>query len=240
MTCSAASRLGAVLAASTAVLAGCHTVETTQAGVVGVERRQTMTVILTQQDVQQMSARQYTRMIDRAQQLAVLNRDTQQSLRVRTVADRLIAETPAFREDAIGWKWEVNVVTTTQVNAWSMLGGKIIVHSGLLELDLTDDELAAVLGHEIAHSLREHAREVLQSDQAEMEADIIGVELAARAGYDPRAARTVWHKLAAPTKARPSGWLSSHPSNEVRLRELDKAISSVLPLRETERITSSR
>jgi len=239
MNCRAASRLGAVLTASI-VLTGCRTVETTQAGVVGVDRKQTMTVILTQQDVQETAARHYTRMIARAQRLAILNRDPQQVQRVRTIADRLIAETPAFREDAIGWTWEVNVLAITQPNAWSMLGGKIIVHAGLLDLGLTDDELAAVLGHEIAHSLREHAREMLQSSQHEVEADIIGVELAARAGYDPRAAMTFWQKLATPGKARPGGWLSTHPSDEIRFRELDKAISNVLPLRETGRITSSR
>lgn len=233
-------RLGTALAALAFALTGCRTVETTQAGIVGVYRKQTMTVILTQQDVQAASARRYTGTIARAQRLAVLNRDPQQVLRVRTVAARLIAETPAFREDAIDWNWEVNVVATMQVNAWSMLGGKIIVYSGLLDLDLTDDELAAVLGHEIAHVIREHAREMPSSSQQEVEADIIGVELAARAGYDPRAAISVRHKLDAATEPRSRGWLSSHPDNDVRLRELDVAIENVLPLRGTAPITSQR
>jgi predicted Zn-dependent protease len=225
----------------TLALAGCQTVETTQAGVVGIDRKQTMTVFLTRQDADQISARKYVRMMARAQQMGLLNRDPQQVKRVRTVADRLVAETPAFREGATGWQWEVNVVTTAQVNAWSALGGKIILSSGILELDLTDDELAAMLGHEIAHSLREHAREVLlSSQQAEVEADIIGVELAARAGYDPRAVKTFWHKLAAATDTHSTGWLSTHPSNNVRLRELDQAIRSVMPVYEKGRMTSSQ
>lgn len=241
MGCDAARCLGSVFAALALALAGCQTVETTQAGVVGIDRKQTMTVFLTRQDADQISARKYVRMMARAQQMGLLNRDPQQVQRVRTVADRLVAETPAFREGATGWQWEVNVVTTTQVNAWSALGGKIILSSGMLELDLTDDELAAMLGHEIAHSLREHAREVLlSSQQAEVEADIIGVELAARAGYDPRAVKTFWHKLTAATDTHSTGWLSTHPSNNVRLRELDQAIRNVMPVYEKGRMTSSQ
>jgi predicted Zn-dependent protease len=239
MDCSPASRIASVVTAWALALAGCHTVETTQAGAVGIDRGQTMTVFLKRQDAEHKAAREYARMVASAQQDGLVNREPQQVHRVRTVAGRLMAQTPAFREDAVNWQWEANVVTTAQVNAWCMLGGKIIVFSGLLDLGLTDDELAAVLGHEIAHSLREHLREVFgNSQQFEMEADLIGVELAARAGYDPRAAMTLWYKLSAVTTARPSGWLSTHPSNDVRLRELDQAISRVMPIYETGRTTS--
>lgn len=239
MDCRGASRIASVVTAWALALAGCHTVETTQAGAVGIDREQTMTVFLKRRDVEQTAAREYARMVASAQQAGILNRDPQQVQRVRTVAGRLMTQTPAFREGAASWQWEANVVTTAQINAWCMLGGKIVVYTGLLDLGLTDDELAAVLGHEIAHSLREHLREVFGNrQQFELEADLIGVELAARAGYDPRAAMTLWYKLSAVVTARPSGWLDTHPSNDVRLRELDQAISRVITLYERRSATS--
>src|SRR5690606_40767631 len=83
-----------------------------------------------------------------------------QFARVRKIADRLIAQSPVFRPDARSWKWEVNVLSSSEVNAWCMPGGKIAVYTGLIDkVKPTDDELAAVIGHEISHALREHARE---------------------------------------------------------------------------------
>ncbi|CAN0512527.1 unnamed protein product, partial [Phaeothamnion confervicola] len=163
-----------------------------------------------------------------------LDRDPGQAARVRAVAARLIPQTAAFRADAPGWQWEVHVISSNEVNAWCMPGGKIAVYTGILDgLRLTDDELAAVMGHEISHALREHGRErasqamaqgllinvvgaaaglsgttqdlskfvldltfnLPNSRQDETEADRIGVELAARAGYDPRAAISLWQKM---------------------------------------------
>src|SRR3989475_8731560 len=164
-----------------------------------------------------------------------VNRDAQQGERVRAIATRIIPQTGVFRKDAPGWKWEVNVLTSPEINAWCMPGGKIALYTGILEkLDSTDDEIAAAIGHEISHALREHGRErasqqlatgggasavgaVLGIGQSgadlaglvgqvtfllpysrihETEADRMGVELAARAGYDPRAAITLWQKMA--------------------------------------------
>jgi predicted Zn-dependent protease len=156
-----------------------------------------------------------------------------------------------------------------------MPGGKIAFYSGIItKLGLTDDEIAAIMGHEIAHALREHAREraseqattglvigvgsaLLGGGQAgtnltqmayhavfglkhsrlhETEADRIGVELAARAGYDPRAAITLWEKMgkASGGKGGPE-FLSTHPTAETRMADLRDYSTRVMPLYERTR-----
>ncbi|MDP9109894.1 MAG: M48 family metallopeptidase [Pseudomonadota bacterium] len=247
--------------------AGCETVQTTQGGVVGVQREQRMMV--SSAEMNQSAQAQYTQLIDGERQKGALNRNPAQTARVRTIAQRLVAQTPVFRADARNWNWEVNVITSSEVNAWCMPGGKIAVYSGLIEqLQITDDELAAVMGHEMAHALREHARE-RASEQAvaglgisvlsaalgagdlgqrgmqyaymgllglpnsrahETEADRIGVELAARAGYNPRAAITLWQKMEQVGGAEPPKFLSTHPAREDRLRDLTDYAQRVEPL----------
>ena len=166
----------------------------------------------------------------------MLNTDKAQLARVTTIAKRIVAATPAFRTDAAAWNWQFNVQKTKELNAYCMPGGRIMVYSGLIDqLDLSDAELATVLGHEIAHALREHTRERVSrayaqqlvlsgaaavtgvseatanianmvaevtfqlpfSRDQESEADDIGLELMARAGYDPHAALTLWNKMSA-------------------------------------------
>ena len=199
--------------------------------------------------------------------------------RVRTISQRLIAQTGVFRPDASSWKWEVHVLTSDEVNAWCMPGGKIAVYTGLInKIKPTDDELAAVLGHEISHALREHARERVSQQMAtslglqvlsiatgssaasdlggklsdvmftlpnsrthETEADRMGVELAARAGFDPRAAVTLWQKMGAADNGNaPPEILSTHPSAASRITDLQAAAQQVLPLYEQSRGRASR
>jgi predicted Zn-dependent protease len=199
----------------------------------------------------------------------LLNRNAAQVARVRVIALRLAAASGAFRPDAPGWAWESNVITSKEINAWCMPGGKMAVYSGLIErLNVTDDELAAVMGHEIAHALREHGRERASQAMAqgmalsvlgivtgasdagvqlaqvitdvtinlpnsrahEIEADRIGVELAARAGYDPRAAVTLWQKMAKAAGGGPPQFLSTHPSPDNRIRDLQVYAERVMPL----------
>jgi predicted Zn-dependent protease len=256
------------------VLPACQTVQTTEAGAVGVDRKQTMTSLVSSQEVEKQAAQQYAQVLAQAKKKDLLNQNPQQVQRVRAVAARLIPQVTVFRSDAVKWAWEVNVLTSKDINAWCMPGGKIAVYTGLIErLKLSDDELAAVMGHEIAHALREHARERMgrqmatetatavgaialeiftgvrldpqlagtftqamfvlpNSRENEQEADFIGVELAARGGYDPRAALTLWQKMAQASGGGSPEWLSTHPSSETRLRDLQGYVQKVLPLYE--------
>ena len=258
--------------AALAFLAGCQTVQTTQSGIVGVERKQTMLVSSAEMD--QSAARAYQKVTSEAGKKGQLNRDAAQTERVRRIAQRLIPRTSAFRGDAPAWKWEVNVIASKEVNAWCMPGGKIAVYTGLIEkLNATDDELAAVMGHEIAHALREHGRERASQAQAqgvligvvgviaglpqgtldltqlvvdltfnlpnsrehEMEADRIGVELAARAGYDPRGAISLWEKMGKVGGGQPPEFLSTHPTHATRIADLRVYAEKVMPLYEAAR-----
>ena len=249
------------------LVTGCQTVQTTHGGVVGVDREQRMMVSAS--EMASASAQSYQKILQEARQKNALNRDPAQVERVRGVARRLIPATGVFRPDAPSWKWEVNVLSSNELNAWCMAGGKMAIYTGLIErLGLTDDEIAAVMGHEIAHALREHAREQVSKSMAtgigvsvagallgfgqagqslmsqvakvtfelpnsrehETEADRMGVELAARAGYDPRAAVTLWNKMAGQSAGAPPQWLSTHPSHATRQKDLAEYAARVMPL----------
>ncbi len=253
------------------VVTGCQTVQTTRGGEVGVDRAQRMSILTpSSAQVDATARQQYAQVVGQANQKGVLNPNARQTERVRAIAQRLIPHTAVFRDDAPRWNWEVNVLQSDQVNAWCMPGGKIAVYTGLIDkLKITDDELAAVMGHEIAHALREHARERMGRAQAaglgviaaeiltgvrlgdagntlaqamfvlpnsrenEQEADRIGVELAARAGYDPRAAVTLWQKMGQASGGNaPPQWLSTHPSHDTRIRDLQDYSQRVMPLYE--------
>jgi predicted Zn-dependent protease len=266
------SRVSAALAASLALLGGCETVQTTAPGVVGVEREQKM--LVSTEQVDQGAAQAYGQELAKARKKGVLNENAQQVARVRGIAQRLIPQVRVFREDAVQWDWEINVQTSKDLNAYCMPGGKIMVYTGLIEqLDLTDAELAAVIGHEIAHALREHSRERISrayaqqlvlagaavaagvgggtldlanqvatvtfqlphSREQEAEADRMGLELMARAGYDPKAAVSVWQKMGKAGSGGPPEFLSTHPSGESRIEDLEASIPRVMPLYEAAR-----
>lgn len=258
-----------MMAAAVFVLTACETVQTTQSGVVGVDREQKMAVSASA--INQAANEQYAQVIAKERQKGTLNRNQAQVERVRAIANRIIPQTTHFRPDARAWNWEVNVLTSPEVNAWCMPGGKMAVYTGLIEkLRITDDELAAVMGHEIAHALREHAREraseqmvagslisvgsallglgdigqkgaefaymgllgLPNSRRHEVEADRVGIELAARAGYDPRAAVSLWQKMGQAGGAEPLKFLSTHPAREDRLSDLSVYAERVMPLYE--------
>jgi predicted Zn-dependent protease len=261
-----------LLTATILTLVACETVQTTQSGVVGVDRQQRMAV--SSQEIEQAATKQYAELMAEERKKGNLNRNPAQVERVRAIANRLIPQVTVFRPDALKWNWEVNVLSSPEINAWAMPGGKMAVYTGLIEkLNLTDDELAAVMGHEISHALREHAREraseqmvagglisvgsalfglgdlgqkgaefaymgllgLPNSRRHETEADRIGVELAARGGYDPRAAITLWEKMAKAGGGEPMKFLSTHPSREDRMSDLANYSQRVMPLYEQAR-----
>lgn len=261
-------RIRSLLIAVVAVLVtACQSVQTTQPGAIGVTRKQMMAV--SSEKVDEGAKVAYDQEVTKARQAGALNKDKLVYDRVQRISQRLIPQTKVFRPDAATWNWEVNVQTSEDVNAYCMPGGKIMVYTGLIDaIKPTDAELAAVIGHEIAHALREHSRERLSrayaeqlvlagvavatggesttmqlasqvsavtftlphSREQEAEADRIGLELMARAGYDPSSAVTLWQKMSKAGGGGPPEFLSTHPSGESRIRDLEKNVPRVLPL----------
>jgi len=250
-------------------LGGCQAVNTTSGGAVGVERKQYMFSLLSSQQVDQMYAQSYQKTLGEAGGKGVLDKSSANARRVQAIAKRLIAQAPTFRPDSAQWQWEVNLIKSDELNANCGPGGKIIVYSGLIDqLKLSDDEIAAVMGHEIAHALREHGREAMSkaygvemakqgagalfglgqdslaladtvanygmtlpnSRANENEADLIGLELSARAGYNPSAAISLWNKMSKAAEGAPPEFMSTHPASGSRIASLEAAIPKVMPL----------
>ncbi len=223
-------------------------------------------------EVERTAGVQYEQLKQQSKQQGALAPDDYPPLiRVRKIAERMIPHTMRWNERAKTWRWEVNLVGSKQINAFCMPGGKIAFYTGIIDsLKLTDDEIATVMGHEIAHALREHGREregkarvasvvtigasVLSSilgygnlggqvaSQAtqltllkygredESEADLLGMDIAARSGYDPRAGVKLWEKMAAVSKGSPPQWLSTHPSHTKRIDDIKKHLLETMPL----------
>lgn len=241
-----------------------------------VTRMSRMRVFSDPQQFEQQSKLQYTQLLNEAQQKqALVPANHPQVLRLRAIAKRLIPYATRWNPEAARWQWEVNLLNSTQVNAFCMPGGRIAFFSGILtKLNLTDDEVAIVMGHEIGHALREHGRERAAKSEAtnlvgklagaglsawlgvdprltgaatnaaaqltvlhfsreeETEADMVGLDLAARAGYDPRAGIALWEKMGAASQGQgqPLPFLSTHPSGDSRIAEMNKNMALVLPV----------
>ena len=151
-------RAFALLAA--AALGACTTVNTTAPSAVGIVREQSF--LVSAEAVQSAAGQSYAKTLTDGRAKGVINNKPVMLARVKAVSRRLIAQVGAFRPDAPSWNWEINVMDTPEINAWCMAGGKIMVYSGLIDkLQPTDAELAALMGHEIAHALREHTREAV-------------------------------------------------------------------------------
>jgi predicted Zn-dependent protease len=227
------------------------------------------------EQIERQSAQQYGALKRQAADARALAPDDHpQVKRLRMIASRLIPYAKRFNPRADQWRWEINLIGSRQINAFCMPGGKIAFYTGILEsLKLTDDEVAIVMGHEVAHALREHARERMAKSELtqlgagllgqvvaggrfagaietggslltlkfsrdnESEADLVGLDLAARAGFDPRAGVTLWQKMSQASRGAPPQWLSTHPTGPNRIREIEKHLTEVLPLYEKARAT---
>ena len=251
--------------ASSLLLVGCAS--STQGGAVGASRSQLL--LVSSAELDQMAVQGYNKLKTDASAKGALNSDANMLARVRAIATRIEPQTAVFRSDEPRWQWEVNLITSDELNAFCMPGGKIMFYTGLIrKLSLSDDEIAVVMGHEIAHALREHSREQVSQAVAaqtaigigtqllglgggasqmtgtayealvatrfsrshETEADRIGLELMARAGYNPQAGVTLWQKMSSVGNAGGGGFLSSHPSDSSRVSEIQALLPTVMPL----------
>jgi predicted Zn-dependent protease len=236
---------------------------------VDVGPRSSFSKLVSAEQVEQAAAAQYQQMRQQAASQKALAPDGHpQLVRLRAIAQRIIPHTHEWNPRAKAWKWEVNLIGSKELNAFCMPGGKIAFYYGILsQLQLNDDEVAMIMGHEAAHALREHARERMGKTAAtrlgagivssllglgstgdtllnmggqlltlkfsredESEADLIGIELAARAGYDPGAGVTLWQKMAEAAKGAPPQFLSTHPSGPTRIRDIQDNLPKVQPL----------
>ncbi|UQB42290.1 M48 family metallopeptidase [Thiomicrospira microaerophila] len=250
------------------LLTSCAVTNTTQSGLVGVDRKQTF--LVSQNQMIEGGQQAYSQVLAEAKQAGKLNTDKAIYARLQTILTNMIPHTAHFRKDAVNWDWEVNLIEEDTINAWIMPGGKIMFYTGLInQLKLNDDEIAAIMGHEMAHDLREHARERVSQAAAtqlglsivgqltgaqavtldiagallnvgillpysrvhEVEADRIGIELAAMAGYDPSAAIDIWNRMAELSKGnQPPEFLSTHPSYDSRIKDLTKYSTRLMPV----------
>jgi len=236
---------------------------------INVGKNSAFTKLVPAENVERSAAQQYAQMLQQASAKNALGPPSNAEVkRLRGIAQRLIPFAIPWNDRARQWQWEVNLIGSNQINAFCMPGGKIAFYSGILkQLQLTDDEVAMVMGHEIAHALREHARERMGKSAAtniganvitqlfglgqigqmatnygaqlltlefsrsdESEADLVGMELAARAGFDPRAGVTLWRKMGAANKNAPPQWLSTHPSGATRIADIEANLPKVMPL----------
>jgi predicted Zn-dependent protease len=241
-----------------------------QDGVRGdVGRQSKFTKLVSADQVEQASTQQYGQLKREAfAKEALAPGSDPQVVRLRAIAARIIPFATAWNGRAAQWQWEINLIGQKDLNAFCMPGGKIAFYAGLLaRLQLSDDEVAMIMGHEMAHALREHARERMGKTAAtrigaglfssllglgnlgdaalnmgaqiltlkfsredESEADLIGLDLAARAGYDPRAGVTLWQKMTKAAEDAPPEFLSTHPASTTRIQEIEAALPKVEPL----------
>ena len=262
------ARRGFLLAAAAAAVAPAAMAQ------VNVGKASSLRKLVPAETIEKAGAQQFVATVNEAQQQnALLPRDHPQSLRLRRIAQRIIPHTAAWNPRAKDWRWEVALIHSKQINAFCLPGGKIAFFTGILDqLQLSDDEAAMIMGHEMAHALREHARERLAKSTAtnlglrlgsellglgnlgaaaadmgtqlltlkfsredESEADLVGLELAARGGFAPNASVSLWQKMAKANGGGGIAFLSTHPSGPQRIATLQANVPKVAKLYEQAR-----
>jgi Zn-dependent protease with chaperone function len=247
------------------ILSGCSS--STINSSTGSDRKQLM--LVSSAEINQASAQSYQQTLVEARQKGILNPNTAQLQRIQRIANRLIPQVNIYNPEARTWNWQVNMLKSNELNAYCAPGGKIMFYTGIVDrLNLTDDEIAAIMGHEMAHALREHGRERasrsgatqlglgilasavgLTQGQAQLagmatqlglnlpfsrnqesEADSLGLELMARAGYNPQAAISLWSKMNAVSQGEPPQFLSTHPGSQSRIQHIQALLPRVNPL----------
>jgi Zn-dependent protease with chaperone function len=256
-----------LLASGAAALTGAASPVLAQ---VNVGKSSSLRNLVPAEELEQAATQQYAKLLAEAKAKGALAGSSSAQLqRLRTIAAKLVPQTAQWNERANGWKWEVNLLGSKEINAFCMPGGKIAFYTGILEqLKLTDDEAAMIMGHEMAHALREHARARIAKSQGtstllslgsqllglgelgnvaanvgtqlltlrfsrddETDADLVGLELAARGGYNPQAAVSLWQKMGqASGGAGGPSFLSTHPSGPQRIEELQSNVPKVQAL----------
>ena len=224
-------------------------------------------MLIPAEQLENAATQQYSELLADAHAKGTLAQTSDSQLkRLRSIAGRLVPQTAQWNDRARQWQWEVNLLNSKQLNAFCMPGGKIAFYTGILEqLKLNDDEVAMIMGHEMAHALREHARARIAKSEGtgqllslgarlfglgqigdvaanvgtqlltlrysrddETDADLVGLELAARAGYNPQAAVSLWEKMAqAGGGAGGPSFLSTHPSGPQRIQQLQANVPKV-------------
>jgi predicted Zn-dependent protease len=189
--------------------------------------------------------------------------DPKYTRRVEEVFNKLLRALPPKYRNA--YKWKVYVLDKEQINAFALPNGNIFVYKGLLDFVKSDDELAAVLGHEMAHVILRHGAEKMSwstvadltgriilnkvssehrglaarlyslgvnvafllpySRRQEKEADIVGVLIAMRAGYNPEGAIRLWKEMLNAFEGKePPEFLADHPASKHRLEYIRKVV----------------
>ena len=246
-------------------------------------KRSSFTKVVSAEQIEQAAGQQYRQMLQEASgQKALAPTSNAQLQRLRYIAQRIIPFTVGCNPRSQQWQWAVNLIGSQELNAFCMPGGKIAFYYGILaKLKLDDDEVAMIMGHEVAHALLEHAREVVHAQLSlveharermgktmatrgaielgaalfglggvgqaaasmggqlltlrfsrddESEADALGLVLAAKAGYKPAAGVSLWQKMMAANKGAPPQWLSTHPSGDSRIRDMQARLPGLDPL----------
>jgi Zn-dependent protease with chaperone function len=257
-----------------AAAGAASTVAGTAVAQVDVGKSSAIRKLVPAETLERAALQQYRQMLQEAEaQKALAPANHPQLKMLHGIARQLVPQTTVWNDRSRSWKWEVNLISSSQMNAFCMPGGKIVFYTGILDkLKLSEDEAAMIMGHEMAHALREHSRERLAKSQAtsiglslgaqllglgdlgnvaadlgtkllslkfsrddETEADLVGLELAARAAYEPQASVTLWQKMTAASGGGGLGFLSTHPTGPNRVSELQANVPKVQHLFEQAR-----